>query len=254
VNLPVEVVDALKADRLLVFVGSHATREVVMEADGDYPEAAELARELGWRRPRDVPGGKARGIVPSVEEGAAIAGRERALAVLRGRTGAGGVSPGPVQRALVARFPTLFTTCQDDMLERAAQLPVDVVYRGEPVPEPDATRRTIVKLRGGFERPERTLVTAQDRAAQALPSEVKKQLRGLIRNHVVLFVGYRPDEEEFERLFGDLSEAWGGELPRCHLAVAQGRIDDYLWQKWVWRGLLLFLADPSEVVQGMGLA
>jgi hypothetical protein len=28
--------------------------------------------------------------------------------------------------------------------------------------------------------------------------------------------------------------------------VAQGRIDDYQWQRWVWRGLLLFTADPTE--------
>ena len=29
-------------------------------------------------------------------------------------------------------------------------------------------------------------------------------------------------------------------------AVAQGNISDYLWQKWVWRGLLLFTADPID--------
>jgi hypothetical protein len=23
-------------------------------------------------------------------------------------------------------------------------------------------------------------------------------------------------------------------------------MDDFLWQKWVWRGLLLFTADPVE--------
>ena len=90
------------------------------------------------------------------------------------------------------------------------------------------------------------MVTAADFAARPLPTEVKKQLRSLIRNQVLLFVGYRPDEEEFERLWSELSDAYGGELPRCHLAAAQGPIDDYLWQKWVWRGLLLFTADPSE--------
>ena len=42
------------------------------------------------------------------------------------------------------------------------------------------------------------------------------------------------------------SDAYGGELPRCHLSVAQGPIADFLWQKWVWRGLLMFTADPIE--------
>ena len=49
----------------------------------------------------------------------------------------------------------------------------------------------------------------------------------------------------------DLSDAYGGELPRCHLAVAQGPIDDYLWQKWVWRGLLMFTADPTETMAAL---
>ena len=65
----------------------------------------------------------------------------------------------------------------------------------------------------------------------------------------MFFVGYRADEEEFERLFAELSDAYGGELPRCHLACGQGTIDDFLWQKWVWRGLLLFLSDPGEAMK-----
>jgi hypothetical protein len=66
---------------------------------------------------------------------------------------------------------------------------------------------------------------------------------------VVLFVGLRPDEEEFDRLWEDLTDAYGGELPRCHMAVASGPMNDFLWQKWVWRGLLLFTADPVECLQ-----
>jgi hypothetical protein len=73
----------------------------------------------------------------------------------------------------------------------------------------------------------------------------------VLRKQVCFFVGYRPDEEEFDLLFDSLSEAYGGELPRCHLAVAQGRISDYHWQKWVWRGLLLFMADPSEALEAL---
>ena len=71
----------------------------------------------------------------------------------------------------------------------------------------------------------------------------------LIRRNVLFFVGYRPDEEEFEQLWEDLTVCYGGELPRCHLAVSQGTIDDYQWQRWVWRGLLLFHADPIECME-----
>jgi hypothetical protein len=84
---------------------------------------------------------------------------------------------------------------------------------------------------------------------QPMTDEERKKLRQIIRKNVVLFVGYRPDEEEFEVLFEELTAAYGGELPRCHLAVAQGRIDDYQWQRWVWRGLLLFTADPTECMK-----
>jgi hypothetical protein len=106
-----------------------------------------------------------------------------------------------------------------------------------------------VKLRGSFAEPATLLLTGADYAAAPLSPDARKQLRTLIRNHVCLFVGFRPDEEEFERLWAELSDAYGGELPRCHLAVAQGPIDDFLWQKWVWRGLLMFTADPTECLK-----
>jgi hypothetical protein len=194
-------------------------------------------------------------VIPSVEEGAAELearqGRAALVDTLRSAVGAP-VPPSPAQRALVQRFSPLFTTCLDDGLQRAAD-GLRVVERGEPIP---AEGRVLVRMRGGFDRPDTLLLTPADRASRTLSPDAKKQLRTLIRNHVVLFVGYRPDEEEFERLFEDLSDAWGGELPRCHLAVAQnsiggGPIDDYLWQKWVWRGLLLFTADPAEVVAAL---
>ena len=70
-----------------------------------------------------------------------------------------------------------------------------------------------------------------------------------MRRKVLLLVGYRPDETHFEHLWQLLSQVYGGELPRCHLAVAQGRIDDYLWQKWVYAGVLMFTADPTECLR-----
>jgi hypothetical protein len=241
-NLPVEVLEAVRAGRCVCFVGSRAAYEAAELAGADYPDAAALAKELGWRRPKPTPGQKPKPVVASVEEGAgtyeAHHGRAALEALLKERIGAP-FPPSPTYAALLRRFPLVLTTCLDDLFERAGASPV--VARGEPLPE-----RGVVRLRGKLG--ESPVVTAADFAARPLSPEAKKQLRTLVRNHVVLFVGYRPDEEEFERLFAELSDAYGGELPRCHLAAAQGPIDDYQWQKWVWRGLLLFLADPSEVV------
>jgi hypothetical protein len=251
-NLPVEVIDAVKARRCVAFVGTRASYEAAELAGADYPDARTLAKDLGWKKAKPVPGERPKVVIPSVEEGAAALeardGRAGLVAALQARIGAN-VPPTAAHAGLLRHFPLLFTTCVDDVLERsaaAAGLRLDVLGRGDRLPDADPDRRVLVKLRGGFERPDSLMLTPADFAARPLSTDVRKQLRTLIRNNVVLFVGYRPDEEEFERLFGELSEAYGGELPRCHLAVAQGPIDDYLWQKWVWRGLLMFTADPTE--------
>jgi hypothetical protein len=251
VNLPVEVIDAVKAGRCVVFVGNRTTLEAGELAGVALPEQKALAKELGWKKPAVV-GAKARVVVPSVEEGAAAyeasRGRSALLATLSEKLSAANVPPSAAHRALVRRFPLLFTTTWDDLLERAAVaegVQLDVIGRQSPLPA-DATRHSLVRLRGEFARPDTMVVTAADRARRAIPDATKRQLRTLIRQQVVWFVGFRPDEEEFETLFAELSDAYSGELPRCHLAVAQGAIDDVQWQKWVWRGLLLFTADPTE--------
>lgn len=254
-NLPVEVIDAARAGRCVVFLGSRASLEAAELQDAVYPDAKTLAKDLGWKKPKVIPGQKPKPSIPSVEEGAtafeAVSGRSGLVAELERRVGARDLAPTAAHLGVLRRFPMVFTTCADDLLERAAAasgVRLDVLGRGDRLPEIDPARRVLVKLRGGFERPESLMLTGADFAARPLSVDLKKQLRTLVRQQVVLFVGYRPDEEEFERLFGELSEAYGGELPRCHLASAQGPIDDYLWQKWVWRGLLLFTADPVECI------
>ncbi|MDP2317310.1 MAG: SIR2 family protein [Pseudomonadota bacterium] len=252
-NLPVEVIDAVRAKRCVIFLGSRATHEAAELVGATYPDAKTLAKDLGWKKPKIVPGQKPKVVLPSVEEGAAAYeaanGRAALVRDLQARIGAADLAPTAAHTGALKQFPLLFTTCMDDLLERAAAdqgVRLDVLGRADKLPESDPTRRVLVKLRGGFERPDSLMLTPADFAARPVPVDVKKQLRTLVRNQVILFVGYRPDEEEFERLFGELSDAYGGELPRCHLASAQGPIDDYLWQKWVWRGLLLFTADPVE--------
>lgn len=256
-NLPVEIIQAVRADRCVLFLGSNATREVAELAGKGWPEGKDLARILGWQRPKVMPGARPKPVMPSVSAGAEALekarGRAALLSLLREQVGAVGLSPGPAHLYAFERFPLVFTTCWDELLEQAAQgREVSRLGWGDEVPEPDPARRVLYRLRGRLSDPASMVVTDADRAKRTFSAEFKNQIRNLIRRNVLFFVGYRPDEEEFEQLWEDLTVCYGGELPRCHLAVSQGTIDDYQWQRWVWRGLLLFHADPIECFQELG--
>lgn len=250
-NLPVEVIEAVDNGKCILFVGSRFSTEAAEAQGQPAVDAKELAKALGWTKPRQLLGGRAKQARPSVMEGAAAFeqknGRKALVAEVRRLTDVPQVQPTDFHRSSISRFPLIVTTCQDDLLERTAVAmggAAQVLYRGDPLPAPDPARRVIYKMNGGFERPETLILTQGDR--RELAEDIKKTFRTLVRGHVILFAGYRPDHEEFENVFEDLTACYGGELPRCHLAVAQGQLDDYLWQKWVWRGLLMFTADPSE--------
>ncbi|MED5369962.1 MAG: SIR2 family protein [Myxococcota bacterium] len=242
-NVPVEVVEAAAAGRCVLFVGNRATLEAVTESGGEFLGQRRLARKLGGRV-------SVREAVGKLLEGAP---REEVLRRVAGFQGATEAEPGEFHRRAVRRFTRIYTTCRDALLEQAAQaegIDYRVVYPGEPLPDFEAPGLVITKLWGGFERPESVVLSDADQALHPLSAQ-SKALRAVFRKKVVFFVGYRPDEEDFDLLFDDLSEAYGGELPRVHLAVSQGRISDYHWQKWVWRGLLLFIADPSEALEAV---
>ncbi|HJN73313.1 MAG TPA: SIR2 family protein [Myxococcota bacterium] len=238
-NVPIEVVDATRQRRCALFVGRRASLEAVEQAGAEYPDQRGLARMLEGRK----------ALREASSAFAARRGRDSLISALQERIGGG--EPGAFHRAAVRMFPRIFTTCWDDLLERAAVesgVDVEVRYAGDPIPEPVEGKLLVYKLWGGFERPETLLLTDAD---ESRLSGVAKDARRVLRKTVCFFVGYRPDEEEFDLIFDELSEVYGGELPRCHLAVAQGRISDYHWQKWVWRGLLLFTADPAEALEAL---
>ena len=255
-NLPVEVVEAVNEGRCVLFVGPTYTGEALEVAGRDYPDGRSLAKALGWKKPRRMIGARKTVVVPSVTDSAASYakqhGRPALVARVRGMLDASDASPTTAHHTALSRFPMIFTTNYDQMLERTAREmggEPTVCYRGEDVPEPDPMKRVIYKLWGGFERSSSLVLTQEDHTEDAFSPDIRRALRNVIRRNVVFFVGYRPDEEHFERLWQDLTLCYGGELPRCHMAVAQGKINDYLWQKWVWRGLLMFTADPIECME-----
>ncbi|MCB9744848.1 MAG: SIR2 family protein [Alphaproteobacteria bacterium] len=242
-NLPVEVVEAAQRRRCALIVGSRASAEAAEEQGLDYPGERELSRALGGRK--------------SLREACARFEEEHGRAALIGRLrearGAEALQPGPFHHAAVRRFDRIFTSTWDTLLEQAAEAAgrrFEVRQRLAPIPEPDEDVLLIYRLRGQFSSPGGMVVTQNDHFSQPF-GDMKVDVRKLLRRDVAFFVGYRPDEEEFDHTFDDLSDAFGGELPRCHLAVAQGRISDYHWQKWVWRGLLLFTADPGEALAAL---
>lgn len=256
-NLPLEVIEAARDGRCVLFLGSAASREAAEEADRDYPEERALAKALGWRPPKQLPGVRPKPVVPSVLEGAGLCeaqrGRAGLLATLNATVGGADLPPSKAMIAAAERFPLVFTTAWDGLIHRAAP-DHQPQFWGDPVPEMPPDTPVIYALRGLLSRPETVVATAADRAARPFSTELKVGLRNLVRRQVIFFMGFRPDEEEFEQLWEDLTVCYGGELPRCHLAVAQGPINDYQWQRWVWRGLLLFSADPSECMEALDAA
>ena len=251
-NLPVEVIEAVRENRCLVFVGSRFAAEARELAGVPALTGREVAKALGWKKARGAPGRRQGPITPSIAAAAAARqtrdGRDGMLAELEELLGAGGCPPTSAHEFVVDRFDKVFTTSLDGLLEQAAErrgrtfAPI-----GPGAPLKDGP--VLVRMRGSFSN--QPVVTMADLAGVGWDDAAKGQVRSLIRSHVVLFVGYRPDEEEFELLFEQLSDAYRADLPRCHLAVAQGRIEDYQWQRWVWRGLLLFTADPTECMEAL---
>lgn len=255
-NLPVEVIEAVNKGKCLLFVGPAFSLEAAAEQGRSYPDGKTLAKSLGWTRPKRMVGARKTIVVPSPAKGAALVekklGRNALVSQVKGMLDVSDIPGIQAHKTAISRFPVIFTTNYDQILERTAEEmggAATVAYRGEPVPEADPAKRVVYKLWGGFEQPESLVLTEADHSRVALDTQLRRKMRTLIRRNVVFFVGYRPDEEHFERLWGDLTECYGGELPRCHMAVAQGKINDYLWQKWVWRGLLMFTADPTECME-----
>jgi hypothetical protein len=240
VNLPVQVLEAVGKHRCLLFSGRRSSGEAV---GAGYPGEKALARKLA---------GPGLGLAEAFAKFEAQEGRAALVDRVEALLSTADAAPGAFHHEAVQRFPIIFTTSWDDLFERAAAaegVKTAVSWRGEPFPEPEEGSLKIHHLWGGFEGPQGLALTAQDRRDCPPPADEQRYWRHLLRAHVLLFAGFRPDEAEFEILFDELVAGYGGALPRTHWAVAQGRISDVQWQKWVWRGMLLFTANPSEVTQ-----
>ena len=239
-NLPVQVVEAVAERRCVLFSGRRSTLEL---DPGQVLGERELVRSLVGRRCS---------LSEALNTTETQVGRDGLEEALRSHLAPDGLRPGHFHRVAIQSFPIIFTTAWDDTFEQAAEeagQPFVVSYRGEPLPNPETGVVKIHKIWGGFDRPGSVVATANHRRATPLPGDQQRYWRKLLRGHVALFAGYRPDEAEFEVLFDELVAGYGGELPRTHWAVSQGRITDVQWQKWVWRGMLLFTGDPSEVAE-----
>jgi hypothetical protein len=242
-SLPVEVVAAQKKGKCILFVGRRVGLGAIETAGGSYIGQKKLARMLAGKK---------------TDFSEALAGAERRLgpAGLRREMAAlilePDLKPGKFHQAAVRSFNLIFSSCQDDLLEQAAAeqgIPTEVFYRGETLPIAQEGVLRIYKFWGGFEKPGSLFFWPQGQEQPDLPADLRKSLRKSLIRNVVFFVGYRPDESEFAWVYEEMETGFGGKLPRCHLAVAQGRISDYFWQKWVWKGLLLFTADPVDVME-----
>jgi len=254
-NLPIEVIEAVNEARCVLFVGSRFSAEAAEAAGREYPDGEKLAKSLGWTKTERLMGMRRsrKRITPSVAQaGQSVEddqGRSSLVTRLKMQLSLADIPPTEAHEIALRHFSMVFTTNYDDLLERVDDGRA-IFHRPDEIPQRDAwTQPMIYKFRGGFSATESMVVTRADYERVAFADSDKRRIRELMRKNVVLFVGYKPDEEEFQILWEDLTDAFGGELPRCHLAVAQGRIDDYLWQKWVWRGLLMFTADPTECLR-----
>jgi hypothetical protein len=244
-NLPVQVIEAIQKRKCLLVVGRRATLEAVKGQGGVFPGEKRLAQLMTGRKVS---------LQEAMAEVEAKSGKEGLLENLREQLSAEGTEPGAFHQKVVQHFDLVFSTCWDPLLAQAAtaaKRPVKVLQRGEALPQPDPEQFTLYNLWGDFENKAHFAATPQHRREVLLPEGTRHYLRRLLRGHVLLFVGFRPDEQEFQDLFDELVEGFGGELPRTHWAVCQGRITDLQWQKWVWRGMLLFTADPEELMEAV---
>lgn len=244
-TLPIQVLEALDTNQCILISGRRASIEAAAIAGEKRPAEGKMARLMTGKK---TPFGEA---IAAYEA-------DNGISALRmfmlGQLNVSEFAPTSYHIDAVKRFPLIICTSQDDLFERAAKaegIDLVVLDRGAPLPTPDPNTRVLYKMWGSLEKPDTLGWTPEQRADLPQVPELRKRLRKLLIKHTLFFVGYRSDDVEFSWIFEEFSEGFGGKLPRCHLAVAQGRISDFYWQKWVWRGLLLFTADPTEVALGL---
>ena len=110
-NLPVEVIDAVREGRCLVFVGSRFTVESRNHAGLTVMGGRELAKHLGWKKPKPRPGRAPSPVTPSVrdaaEEWESREGRDDLMDRLE--TAVGAAMPTSAHRFVMRHFNLVFS-------------------------------------------------------------------------------------------------------------------------------------------------
>lgn len=209
------LLDALERRKLLVCVGPGISAAAGLPGPAGL---VERCRQALAATGRDADGVAAeRGVARALEHAEASLGSAAFVRLVQAAWEPRVPVPVPeVARALVGLAPGLnaiVTTNLDRLLERAFEGRWHVIDEAAP----DIARRTqaIFKVRGTIDRPTGWVVTArQQENASFFGVMLRGELAALLRSHVVLWIGFDPDDEELARLLAIRGHAVADERHR----------------------------------------
>jgi hypothetical protein len=218
-DLPEEILDACQRRELVIFAGAGISTENPLVLP--FTLADDIAIELGYERPTDVPD-----FPQLMEQFEDKFGRRKLLEEIHRRLSKIRSFPeldrkaSAFHRELSALFPIteIFTTNWDTYFEQecGAQpfvTPKDWAFWR-------SAKRRVFKLHGSIGNPASLVVTARDyrRCHRALSSGVLgAHLRSILATKTVLFVGYSFRDPDFSAIYRLLIKQMGDILPRSYI-------------------------------------
>ncbi len=193
------VLDALERRKLLVCVGPLISMAAGLAGPRELVERCREALSSAGQEAEGVTADD--GIAQALERAESLLGSAAFVRLVRAAWEP--LVPVPdAARALVALSPglnSIVTTNLDRVLERA------FAGRWHAVDEaaPDVAKRTrvIFKVRGTIDRPTGWMLTMRQRQnASFFGILLRRELEALLRGHVLLFVGFTPDDEDLQHL------------------------------------------------------